>query len=709
MAKKLFKAGLSIVLAFSLAIAPSTTYAKATAVQPQVLMTSSTTTAPVKSDLYAETRKLAETKATLLTTYYGVTSVQYALIDNGEIVISGVAGVNDKSSSTPVTETNMYGIGSVSKIFTTVAVLQLVEEGKVNLDAPVTNYIPEFTMADPRYKDITVRMLLNHSSGLMGCSLSNSLLLNDRDTSAYDNFLNLLKTSRLKADPGEFSVYSNDGFTLAEILVEKVTGNSFTDYIKKNISEPLGLYNTKTPQDDFNQERLAKTYVPGSNQVLPVENVNMIGAGGIYSSAKNLCEFAKIFMKNSESSVLSKSYVKAMENSEYLKGLWTENKSYSLTYGLGWDSVNTYPFEKYGIKALVKGGDTLFYHGNLTVLPEENMAVAVLSSGGSSLHNQVIGQEILLSALKEKGVINEIQPDVTFTKPVKANIPDNVKQYAGYYGNLLQTIKVTMNADSTLSISNALAPEAGSEKFIYTGDNKFYSADGSGYITFEKAKNGNTYLYTFSYLNLPGLGQTVSDGFQGQKLEDNPITDEVKSAWEQRSDKLYLMVNEKYSSSLYVSSELITMYSMPVGLEGYFLNNAIKDTNTAITTLKIPGNLGRDISDYTFFKDGNTEYLKAKGYIYISEKDVPTLPASAFQVAIKGNGYAQWYKIGKGTSGKKIKVTLPENASFTIVNSDGRYVFNSYVNNKNTVTLPKDGYIVFAGGVNAHFKVSYVK
>lgn len=721
MSKKFLKTVLSVILALSVAVMPNTAYAKATATQPQgqytnkALLSQSDVAKETKADnsdktdSFAATKKLAESKAATLTTMYGVTSVQYALIDDGKITVSGVAGVYDKNSSIPLTSTNMYGIGSISKIFTTVAVLQLAEQGKVNLDAPVKDYIPEFTMADPRYKDITVRMLLNHSSGLMGSTLNNSMLLNDNDSSTYDDFLNILKTSRLKANPGEFSVYCNDGFTLAQVLVEKVTKTTFTDYIKKNISEPLNLYNTKTPKDDFNQNRLSRTYVSGSNLTLPADMVNMIGAGGIYSSAENLCEFATIFMDNSKSSVLSRTSAKSMENSEYLKGLWPENKPSTITYGLGWDSVYTYPFEKYGIKALTKGGDTSFYHGSLIVLPENNMAAAVLSSGGASTYNQVLAQEILLSALKEKGVINEILPDVTYAKPVAASMPDSLKQYAGYYGFNNGTMKISISDDGTLTVSNALTPDTGTEKFIYTGEGKFYYTDGSTYITFVNANNGNTYLYVSGYVTLPGLGQTVSDEIQGQKIEANTITDEIKSAWKQRLGKRYVIINEKYTSSLYVTSSLFSQFPNTMEPEGYFITNTITDANTALAGVKIPGTMGRDLMDYTFYKEGKTEYLKAGSYILISEDSLSNLPASSLSVDISGNKYAQWYKIGKNTAGKKIKVKVPDKGSFTVYDSNGSCVLNSYVSKQNTVTLPKGGYIVFAGDAKAHFEISYVK
>ena len=124
----------------------------------------------------------AKKKAAAMVSLYGETSVQYAVMQNGELLLSDAYGTDDASKKTKVTTDSVYGIASISKMFTTAAVMKLVEAGKIDLDQPVVNYIPEFTMKDARYKDITVRMLLNHSSGLMGGDLANALLFDDADT-----------------------------------------------------------------------------------------------------------------------------------------------------------------------------------------------------------------------------------------------------------------------------------------------------------------------------------------------------------------------------------------------------------------------------------------------------------------------------------------------------------------------------------------------
>ena len=109
--------------------------------------------------------------------YGGAVSVQYALWENGEVTLQGHDGVYSKTENRALTDDDLYGIGSISKTYTAAAMMKLVEQGKVDLDEPVTAYLPDFTMADPRYTQITVRMLLNHSSGLMGTTNVDAFLL----------------------------------------------------------------------------------------------------------------------------------------------------------------------------------------------------------------------------------------------------------------------------------------------------------------------------------------------------------------------------------------------------------------------------------------------------------------------------------------------------------------------------------------------------
>ncbi len=687
-------------------------YAQSNEVTPYstaVITSAEVTTNSSSTADYKETVALAKKKASVLSSFYGATSVQYAFIADGKIIASGQSGVYSKEASTALTKDTMYGIGSISKVFTTVAVMQLVEQGKVKLDNPVVDYIPEFTMADERYKDITVRMLLNHSSGLLGSSFNNSMLFNDKDQVGYNNLLDALKTSRLKAAPGDFSVYCNDGFSLAQLLVEKVTGKDFTTYLKDYISTPLNMSHTKTPYEEFTSDLLAKTYIPAFKNALPTESLSVVGAGGIYSSAEDLCRFSQIFMRDSKSTVLSSDSAKAMENPEYLNGLMKFKEASSLTYGLGWDSVITEPFTEYKIKALVKGGDTLLYHSSLIVLPEEGMAMAVFTSGAASTYNQIMAQEVLLSALKEKGTITEIKATPTPVKPTKMDLPTDQKKYEGVYLAALGAIKVALSDDGTLTLSD-LFSSGSTLRYVYTGNGKYYSPDGSNYIKFTEEANGKTYFYVSGYSNLPSLGPVTSSGYQCEKVDDKTLTKTVQAAWDARKDKKYYIINEKYSSQSYANGGMALQVSLSEDLKGYCNNAEIIDENHAKAYLQIPGVYGRDLSDYTFYKKGKTEYLNYGSYVLKSEDNIRSLftwSGVSFQVG--GDGYAKWYKISEKSENRKLKVTVPKNAAFAVYDSNDNCIFNSWITKGTTVTLPKDGMIVFAGEPYAKFVITYVK
>jgi CubicO group peptidase (beta-lactamase class C family) len=654
---------------------------------------------------YEETRKASAEKADLLTKSYGTTSVQYALIDHGDIVVSGQSGVNDKKGQKPLTADTMYGIGSTSKMFTTAAVMRLVDEGKVDLDTPVVQYIPEFTMKDERYKQITPRMLLNHSSGLNGSTLSNAFLFDDNDTYAHDTLLKQLANQKLKADPGAYSVYCNDGFTLAEILVERVSGMDFTSYIHRYITEPLGMSNTKTPLDSPDATKMAGLYYPTYEGQLPNETVNVIGTGGIYSTAEDLVRFSQIFTGQAEG-ILSDESVTAMEQDEYKTPLWPDEADTSINYGLGWDSVDLYPFGEYGIKALTKGGDTVLYHASLVVLPEQDMAAAVLSSGGSSTTDQLLANEMLLHALKEKGTIAEFKPEKSYGKPVKAEMPESVLQYAGIYGATNQTIKVEISKTGEMTLSLEQMPDYPAEKYEYSADGSFRSADGNTKISFVTEENGRTYLWTRQYASLPGLGQTALSLYSAEKLEPRDLPEETAAAWKQRDGKKYYLLNEKYTSLAYLLEPTLQVH-LSKQLPGYVADKRITGPDTAVPDLQIPALSGRDLVAFTFYKQDGVEYLDASGSVYVNEDAVkPIYVAKKSAATIPSSGYAKWYTVSDKDAGKTIKIQTPANGSFAVYDENGTCVNFSVISGDHKVVLPAKGSLVFAGDAGSKFEIS---
>nr|WP_252863475.1 serine hydrolase domain-containing protein [Paenibacillus riograndensis] len=656
---------------------------------------------------YEATRKAAQEKAGLLTKTYGTNSVQYAIIDHGNIIVSGQSGKNDEQGQMPLTKDTMYGIGSTSKMFTAVAAMQLAEQGKINLDTPVVQYIPEFKMKDERYKQITPRMLLNHSSGLNGSTLTNASLFEDNDTYAHDTLLGQLAGQTLKAAPGAYSVYCNDGFTLAQILVERVSGMDFTSYIHRYITEPLGMVNTKTPLDSLSTAKMAGLYYPAYRGQLPNETSNVIGAGGIYSTAEDLVRFSQIFTGKAEGILSGKSSA-AMAQDEYKTPLWPDDEasSFDYGYGLGWDNVNLYPFNEYGMKALTKGGDTILYHSSLVVLPEQDMAAAVITSGGSSTADRLMANEILLQALKEKGTIAERKPEKSYGAPVKADMPESVLQYSGIYGATNTTVNIDITKGGILSITSEQSPGTPAQTFGYSADGTFRSADGNTKLSFVTEENGRTYLWIRQYASLPGLGQMSASVYNAEKLQPQDLPAETREAWIQRDGKKYYLLNEKYTSLVYLMMQP-TQLNVSKQLPGYVLDKRITGPNTAVSELQIPGMSGRDLSGYTFFIQDGVEYLKSGGSILVNEAAVkPIYIAKKSTVTIPPSGYARWYTISDKDGGKTVKVSMSSNASFAVYNAKGTCSSFSVIGGKDKVELPAGGSIVFAGDAGTKFKIS---
>lgn len=631
------------------------------------------------------------------------TSIQYAIMDNDKVIISNCDGVYSKTENRILTKDNMYGIGSISKMYTTAAVMKLVDEGKIDLDMPVTTYIPEFKMNDERYIKITPRMLLNHSSGIMGSTWNNAALFGDNDTQAHDNFLKTLSEQRLKADPGEFSVYCNDGFFLAEILVERVSGESFSKYIEDNFSKVLGLNNTKTPVDSFNRSNLAKTYTVSDDKEDPVENIMTIGAGGIYSSAEDVCKFVHAITRKDGKGILSNKSIDAMAEKEYLKGVWPTDADESIIgYGLGWDCVDFFPFNRYNIKALVKGGDTLTYHSAVITLPEYNITMAVTSSGSASTINELFASQALLEVLKAKGIISEINPQIKLNDQTSQSMPKELMKYSGLYNTGGELIDVEVKENGELVLHHRKQDNSETYRHTYGG---YFMNDADNYgFKFVEEKNGEIYLEAKQYESYPGLQQMAIYEYVAQKINKNDITPETEKAWKERIERKYYIINEKYSSMQYIiSGNANLLYDE----SGYISCNKIDNENEAKTNLKIPVLSGRDTADFKFFTKDNIEYGKFGETLCISSDAISNLSYEDKEIIIGDDGYTKWFKIPQDMKNKKLTVKSSDKSAVILYDDDGKCINDSYISKENSMTLNGDGAIAFAGNPGEKFTLEF--
>lgn len=620
---------------------------------------------------------------------------------------------------------DVYGIGSTSKMFTTVAVMKLAEEGKIDLDKALVTYIPEFKMEDDRYVDITPRMLLDHSSGIMGTVMKDAFLYGESDKRYHDTFLEKLSNQRLKADPGEYSVYCNDGFTLAEILVERVSGMDFSEYVDNLITSPLGMSHTFTPTFNFDETYIKPLYY-GDN-VLPYEKTQPIGSGGIYSSVEDLCKFSQIFMRDNVG-ILSEKTLGEMEKPWYLsKKLCQEEGDSQFGFGLGWDAVNTYPYNQYGIQALSKGGATNGYYTNLTVLPEQNLSIAVSISGGNYKLPQLAAQEILLEVLQEEGIIDEILGRKETPEYTVAVIPEHMKAYEGYYMSM-GMMKITFSDENTMKIEQIDGEKHLVQDFVYTDSGEFMSNNG-GYIGasglmeaesgnsgfcklhFSEEPNGKTYLMGTVYETLYGLGESCVTAAFAEKADDVSLTDEVESAWAKRDNKRYYLVDEKYNSGSYLN-ESYTKVKRVEEQKGYTevtslaTNCRIIDEDNAISKLQVPIMLGRDLVDYHFYSEDGVEFLKLGDRLYVSEDVMSSTKDMKAQIHIDSSLNSQWFYIENDDAGEELTIEVPKDGEYYVYNKNNVCVTSSlFTYGNNTIVLPKEGFLVFVGEQGATFTI----
>ena len=643
------------------------------------------------------------------------------------------------------------------------AVMKLAGEGKLSLDEPLIRYLPEFAMEDPRYVWITPRMLLNHSSGLQGGTLTNSMLLGDSDTYNHDTLLQKLKTQRLKADPGEFSTYCNDGFTLAELLVERVSGMSFTEYIEHEFAVPLGLENFATPQTPDILKRAAAVYDTQTGEPLPPEMANVIGSGGVYASAVDLCRFSRLFMRDqgAAAGILPQQAVREMEESSYEAAVNPEHIDSTLSYGLGWDSVDTYPFSRYGIKALVKGGDTTFYHSSLTVLPEENASCAVVMSGGTSVAAQLAAQEILMEYLAETGRVIREPDNITAGGETEAagKIPEELTECSGLYAGS-GLLAIAIGKDGSLTLENRGTNQKKRQVYDYRDEGRFYSTNGnyidtSGqlvrssngrtgktFLEFRRGEDGINRLMAGTFETYPKLGNTavylpaaeqLTEGqpteeqlteeqlTERQRTERKAEAEDIKKAvddlemWKEQNGKEFYLVSEKSTSSFYLSHFMVEplVGKEPAGYLTFDANElrmaAITSENEARFFQKIPGQAGRDLSDYHIeLRDGNV-YLNNESYRFIRADGAGILAVGGQPTVIGKDGDTRWSTFGKEQEGRPVSIKKPDSGAWYVYDHSGKTmkcVASSWlIEDGESFLLPAKGLIAFAGKAGDEFWV----
>jgi CubicO group peptidase (beta-lactamase class C family) len=248
------------------------------------------------------------------------------IIRDGSLALFHGHGLADIGSNTPITEDTMFRIGSITKLFTAIAVMQLFEKGLVDLDAPANDYLRAFRLipAEPWFRPATLRHLLTHTAGIPDVRHVSDLL--HPDWGPFEGRPPVLSVKvgdpmpslaeyyrgglRVVVEPGTAFAYSNHGFATLGQIVEDVSGQRLDRCLCEHIFRPLGMENTDLVRSERIALRLATGYTLGRRGAEAVPDRDWIGAGGggIYSTTRDIARFAAALMAggaNEHGSVLA--------------------------------------------------------------------------------------------------------------------------------------------------------------------------------------------------------------------------------------------------------------------------------------------------------------------------------------------------------------------------------------------------------------------
>lgn len=264
------------------------------------------------------------------------------------------------SKDQPVNKNTAFPVASVSKWITSFGVLKLVEQGKLDLDSPVDNYLTRWQLPESDFdnKKVTVRGLLSHSSGLIDDLGYNGFTpdqkvqtLEESLTKAADAGSYTEGVAKVGYEPGSMYMYSGGGYTLLQLIIEEVTGQSFQDYMTKIVLAPLGMDNSTFVLSEQPNLQLAQVY-RNDGTTREMNKFTALAAASLFTSTSDLSKF--LIANITDNPVLSKNTISQMAASETFIGdlgvyglgphLYSQNDQYSTIIGhdgSGNDAINT--------------------------------------------------------------------------------------------------------------------------------------------------------------------------------------------------------------------------------------------------------------------------------------------------------------------------------------------------------------------------------
>lgn len=330
----------------------------------------------------------------------------------GKIIYQDAFGNANREWNLANTMDTRFPVASLTKQFTAVAILQLAEQGKLNLEDKLTRFYPGY----PKGDSITIHMLLNHTSGIyellqdpefINININTSIKTLDDST-----LINIFKYKPFYFSPGTFWRYSNSGYILLGYVIEKVSGMSYRDYVYKNLLQKAGMHNSDLIQHDTILPRRASGYNYTSNGWKNSRAINInvaFSAGGLFSTVHDLFNWQQALFAGN---IISDTFLAKMNHPNH--------EDRGAGYGVFVEKM-------FGRKAVFHSGALLGFSSYMIRYPDDEISIIILTNRDTNLDFLPKGLAAILFDIEV----------ITPYKHKPASIdPDILKSYAGEYEGL---------------------------------------------------------------------------------------------------------------------------------------------------------------------------------------------------------------------------------------------------------------------------------
>lgn len=414
------------------------------------------------------------------------------VVKDGKVLFARGYGYSDVKKKTPVSpDGTLFRPGSVSKLFTWTAVMQLVEEGKIDLNRDVNDYL-DFKIPEKFGKPITMKDLLTHTPGFEETA-EDLFLANVSDLKSLGEYLKAHLPLRVYP-PGVTPAYSNYGATLAGYIVQRVSGQPFDDYVEQHIFAPLGMAHStfRQPLSETLKPLMSNGYAVASQPAKPFEIVQAWPAGSASMTATDISHFMIAHLQDGryEGSQILRSETARLMHTRAFENLPSMNAM----------ALGFYEETRNGHRIIGHAGDTECFHSDLHLVPDVGLGffVSYNSAGKSDISPRTALWHAFLDRYFPYQPASE-QPVATATEDAQAvsgryiasRRPDTTILKVL---NVLGEAKVYENGDGTISVNEFKDLNGQPKKFKEIGPLLFREENGQDKIAFKHDDEGNLVL-----------------------------------------------------------------------------------------------------------------------------------------------------------------------------------------------------------------------